>query len=187
MKATHIFSLMALTILIASCGSQKQVTTTTPPAPSTEGREEIEIPCQMYDDANYFRAAGTAININKQNARSAALNAAKSMINQKLGGMVRGVTIDYQKIQSGNARQEDIARLIESELQMAVERSLNDAEQICEKLYQTAAGNYESWIGIQISKKKIVTEIERSLSENEKTKVVFDREKFEKANQKYFE
>ena len=88
---------------------------------------------------------------------------------------------------AGNAQQEDIARLIEGELQMAVERTLNDAEQICEKMFRTDAGNYESWIGIQISKKKLAAEMEKGLSENERTRVEGNREKFEEKYKKYFE
>ena len=180
MRVRHFISVVALATVMVSCGSQKATT-------SVGRGVEMSIPCDVHDDADYFRASGTATNNNQQNARTAALNAAKSMVNQKLGGTVKGITTDYQRSLAGNAQQEDIARLIEGELQMAVERTLNDAEQICEKMYRTDAGNYESWIGIQISKKKIAAEMEKGLSENEKLKVVFDRDKFEERNKKYFE
>lgn len=180
MKITRIISVMAIAAAFASCGSQKATT-------SVGRGVEMDIPCQVYDDANYFRSSGTATNVNQQNARSAALNAAKSMINQKLGGTIKGITTDYQRSLAGNAQQEDIARLIEGELQMAVDRTLNDAEQICEKMFRTDAGNYESWIGIQISKKKLASEMEKGLSENERTRVENNREKFEEKYKKYFE
>ena len=180
MRAKHFISVVALATLMVSCGTQKQAT-------SVGRGVEMDIPCQVYDDADYFRSAGTATNVNQQNARSAALAAAKSMVNQKLGGTVKGITTDYQRSLAGNAQQEDIARLIEGELQMAVERTLNDAEQICEKMFRTDAGNYESWIGIEISKKKLAAEMEKGLSENEKLKVVYDRKKFEEKYKEYFE
>ncbi|MBO7496235.1 MAG: hypothetical protein J6T98_06745 [Salinivirgaceae bacterium] len=180
MRAKHFISVVALATLMVSCGTQKATT-------SVGRGVEMDIPCQVYDDANYFRASGTATNINQQNARTAALNAAKSMINQKLGGTIKGITTDYQRSLAGNAQQEDIARLIEGELQMAVERTLNDAEQICEKMFRTDAGNYESWIGIQISKKKLAAEMEKGLSENERTRIVLERDKFEERNKHYFE
>ena len=180
MRVKHFISVVVLATLMVSCGTQKQTT-------SVGRGVEMDIPCQVYDDADYFRSSGTATNVNQQNARSAALNAAKSMINQKLGGTVKGITTDYQKVLAGNAQQEDIARLIEGELQMAVERTLNDAEQICEKMFRTDAGNYESWIGIQISKKKLAAEMEKGLSENERTRIVLERDKFEERNKHYFE
>ena len=180
MRAKQFISVVALATLMVSCGTQKQTT-------SVGRGVEMDIPCQVYDDANYFRSSGTATNVNQQNARSAALNAAKSMINQKLGGTVKGITTDYQRSLAGNAQQEDIARLIEGELQMAVERTLNDAEQICEKMFRTDAGNYESWIGIQISKKKLAAEMEKGLSGNERTRIEGNREKFEEKYKKYFE
>ena len=166
--------------LMVSCGTQKQ-------AVSTGRGVEMDIPCQVYDDADYFRSSGTATNVNQQNARSAALAAAKSMINQKLGGTVKGITSDYQKMLAGNAQQEDIARLIEGELQMAVDRTLNDAEQVCEKMFRQDDGNYESWIGIQISKKKLAAEMKKGLSENEKLDVIKARDNFEERNKKFFE
>ena len=181
MRAKQFISVVAMAALMVSCGTQKQATT------SVGRGVEMDIPCQVYDDADYFRSSGTSTNVNQQNARSAALAAAKSMINQKLGGTVKGITTDYQKVLAGNAQQEDIARLIEGELQMAVERTLNDAEQICEKMFRTDAGNYESWIGIQISKKKLAAEMEKGLSENERTRIVLGRDKFEERNKKYFE
>ena len=180
MRVKSFFSMVAMAALMISCGTQKQATV-------SPGRGvEMDIPCQVYDDADYFRSSGTSTNVNQQNARSAALAAAKSMINQKLGGSVKGITTDYQKVLAGNAQQEDIARLIEGELHMAVDRTLNDAEQICEKMFRTDAGNYESWIGIQISKKKLAAEMEKGLSENERLRVVYDRDKFEEKYKEYF-
>ena len=180
MRVKSFLSVVAMAALMISCGTQKQATV-------SPGRGvEMDIPCQEMDNAEYFRASGTATNVNQQNARTAALNAAKSMINQKLGGTIKGMTTDYQRSLAGNAQQEDIARLMEGEFQMAVDRTLNDAEQICEKMYRTDAGNYESWIGIQISKKKLAAEMEKGLSENEKLKVVYDRDKFEEKYKEYF-
>ena len=181
MRAKQFISVVAMAALMVSCGTQKQATT------SVGRGVEMDIPCQVYDDADYFRSSGTSTNVNQQNARSAALAAAKSMINQKLGGTVKGITSDYQKMLAGNAQQEDIARLIEGELQMAVDRTLNDAEQVCEKMFRQDDGNYESWIGIQISKKKLAAEMEKGLSGNERTRIVLGRDKFEERNKKYFE
>lgn len=182
MRMKNLFSMVALATLMVSCGTQKQVATG-----SAAGRgQEIDIPCQKFDDADYFRASGTATNFNQQNARTAALDAAKSMINQKLGGTVKGFTTDYRKSMGGSAVQEDVGRIIEGEFQMAVERTLNDAEQFCEKMFRTDAGNYESWIGIQISKKRLAAEMEKGLSENEKTRLLYDREKFEQKYKEYF-
>ena len=53
-------------------------------------RVELEVPCSKegFDDAEYFRGTGTASAINQQNARRAALENAKSMVHEKLGGFV---------------------------------------------------------------------------------------------------
>ncbi|MCQ2375767.1 MAG: hypothetical protein MJ069_07710 [Salinivirgaceae bacterium] len=178
MRILRVFSAVVVAILLVSCGTQRQI---------VSGRGvDLDIPCLVFDDSNYFRSSGTSTNVNQQNARTEALNAAKSMINQKLGGSVKGITTDYNKLLAGNAQQEDISRIIEGEFKMAVNRTLNDAEQICEKMYRTEAGNYESHIAIQISKKKLASEIEKGLSENEKLKVVYDREQFEKKYSEYF-
>lgn len=168
-------------IFATSCKTHKQVTTTPPP-----GRTEIDLPClaESMDNNEYFRAMGTATNLNMQNARSAAFDAAKSMLNKRLGGFVTGLATDYTRSMAGDAQMDKVQRAMESELYSVVERMLNDAAKTCEKMYQNPSGNYESFIAIQVSKKELIDNMDKRLSSNQELEVEYNREQFRKYAEK---
>lgn len=151
------------------------------------GNREIELPCAGYDrdTEEYFTGMGVGENVNMQNARLAALNAAKQMVNAKIGGLAKGLSTDYSRTMSGNAAQQDVQGVVEREITQVIERMLNDAEQTCEKMYQTEAGTYQSHIAIRISKKEIVKKVATELSEDQKLETLFNREQFRKWADEY--
>lgn len=178
MKKLVLFASIAC-LCLTGCKSKQQVAYQA----TQNDMVEIEIPCKEtgFDDADYFRGTGTAKNINKQSARKAALDAAKSIIRGKLGGFVQGLASDYSTTVAGQADSEKVQRLMENEMNEVVERMLNDAEQICEKLYQSKnTGHYESWFSVQIPKKEMVNNMEQALSDSEELEIYFKRDQFRK-------
>lgn len=65
-----------------------------------------------------------------------------------------------------------------------VDKMLNDAAKTCEKMYQNASGNYESYIAIQVSKKEMVNQMSTALSNNEELEIEFNRDQFRKFAEK---
>lgn len=179
MKKTVIYGMLFVVLALGatSCKSSQEVAQTPPP-----GRVEIELGCkeESMDDNEYFRALGTATNINMQNARSAAFDAAKSMLSKRLGGFVVGIATDYTRTMAGDAPAEKVQRAMEGEMYSVVERMLNDAAKTCEKMYQTSSGNYESYISIEVSKKEMIDQMDKKLSDNEELEIEFNREQFRK-------
>lgn len=181
-KINYLGMMLAfLTLVAVSCKSNKEITQTPPP-----GRTEIELPCiaESMDNDDYFRAMGTANNLNMQNARSAAFDAAKSMLYKRLGGFVTGLATDYTRTMAGDAQMDKVQRAMESEMYSVVERMLNDAAKTCEKMYQNASGNYESYIAIQVSKKEMINQMDKQLSNNQELEIEFNREQFRKFAEK---
>lgn len=177
----QLFLSMAVVIAacMSSCGPKKQVAQ---PA-SARGDVEIEVPCKEtgFDDADYFRGTGTSTSINKQSARTAALENAKGVIRRKLGGFVQGLSADYSTAVAGQAQADKVQRLMETEMNEVVERMLNDAEQICEKMFITGnTGQYESWISLQIPKKVMIDKMEQALTSDEELEIYFKRDEFRK-------
>ncbi len=168
---------MLVIALCASCASKKEVSRTT----ANRG-VKIEVPCATsgFDDADYFRATGTATAVNLQNARRAALQNAKAMVREKLGGFVQGLSTDYSRNVAGEAQASKVQGIIEGEFATLVERELNDAQQTCEELIQLPDGLYESWIAIQISKKSLVEDLTSRLDDNEELEIEFNRDEFRK-------
>jgi len=182
MKRTFIIMAAVATIFFGACKSNKNVVTQ-----EQLGNKEVELPCSGYDRDNedYFGGSGVAENVNMQNARLAALNAAKSMINAKLGGLAKGLATDYVRSQAGSAQLDDVQRIAEREVTAVIERMLNDAEQVCEKMYQTPSGTYQSHIAIRISKKEMANKMASALSEDQKLEGMFHRDQFRKWAEEY--
>ena len=182
MKRTVILMAVVATVFFGACRSNKNVVT-----PEQMGNREVELPCAGYDrdSEEYFAASGVGENVNMQNARMAALNAAKSMINAKIGGLAKGLSTDYVRTQSGAAQQDDVQRLAEREITQVIERVLNDAEQVCEKMYQTPNGTYQSHIAIRISKKELANKMATALSDDQKLEGMFHRDQFRKWAEEY--
>lgn len=175
-KTTLLIMVIAIAVAFASCKTNKQVAQTPP------GRTEIELPCvdESMDTDDYFKAMGTATNVNMQNARSAAFDAAKSMLNKRLGGFVTGLSTDYSRTVAGDAQMDKVQRMMESEMYAVVERMLNDASKTCEKMYQNQSGNYESYIAIQVSKKEMINKMADRLTNNQELEIEFNRDQFRK-------
>ncbi len=173
-------TVIAMTALICmSCASKKEVAPAQNPGYS---RTKIEVPCKEFgfDNAEYFRGTGTATASNQQNARRAALQNAKAMVREKLGGFVSGLSTDYSRNFAGEGQASKVQSAIEGEFATLVEKELNDAEQTCEDGYVLADGLFEYWIAIQISKQQIVEELTSKLSENEELEIEFNRDQFRK-------
>ena len=182
MKTKIFFITLALTaITFIGCKSTKVTTQ------EQLGNKELELPCAGYDQDSdeYFTGMGIGENVNMQNARLAALNAAKQMINAKIGGVARGLATDYSRTMGGNVAQQDVQGIVEREVTQVIDRMMNDVEQTCEKMYQTQNGTYQSHIAIRISKKELVQQTATALSENEKLETLFNREQFRKWAEEY--
>lgn len=172
---------IAITIVFASCKSSKQITQTPPP-------DEVEVTLYCVDESmdneEYFKALGIGENLNQQNARSAAFDAAKSMLNKRLGGFVTGLSTDYSRTVAGDARMDKVQRMMEGEMYQVVEKMLNDAAKTCEKMTKTTSGSYKSYIAIQVSKKELVNKMADKLTENQELEIEFNRDQFRKFAEK---
>ena len=179
-KCTLMMMAIAMVLTVASCKSSKQVAQTPP------DRVEVPLPCvdESMDDDEYFKAMGTASNLNMQNARTAAFDAAKSMLNKRLGGYITGLSTDYSRTVAGDAQQDKVQRMMEGEFYQVVERMLNDAAKTCEKMYQNKTGAYESFIAIRVSKKELINQMANKLSDNQELEIEFNREQFRKFAEK---
>lgn len=180
-KTTLTILVLAIAMIFSACKTNKQVVQTPPP-----GRTEIDLPCvdESMDNDDYFRAMGTATNLNMQNARTAAFDAAKSMLTKRLGGFITGLATDYTRSLAGDAQMDKVQRAMESEMYTVVERMLNDAAKTCEKMYQNQSGNYESYIAIQVSKKELINRMSEKLTNNQELEIEFNRDQFRKFAEK---
>lgn len=188
MKKMNLFAivLIMMAVTFSSCGANKQVAQTQQQRQVANNNgglgEEIQMPCvlESMDDDEYFRDMGTATSINMQSARTGALQAAQDMIMQKLGGYVEGLSETYARTIAGQAAQDKVQRLMESDMNKVVQERINHAQKTCEKMYNKGAEGYVSFIAIQIPVKKLIDEMADVLSADEELQIEFNREQFRK-------
>lgn len=181
---------MMIALAFVGCKSNQQTTSSKNNYSNNTQAElpgkKMVLPCvdASMDDDDYFRDLGIGTSINKQSARKAAVEASKSMIKSRLGGMIKGVSTDYSRTVAGQAPADKVQRIIEEEFTQVVEKMLNDADKTCEDMYQVASGEFESYYAIQISKKEIINKVSNVLSSNEELEIEFNREQFRKFAEK---
>ena len=170
---------MLVVAMCASCASKNMV------APAKDGgykRTEIEVPCSKegMGDAKFFRGTGTATAVNQQNARHAALQNAKAMIRETLGGLVQGLSVDYSRQVAGEAQAAKVQGIIEGEFAQLVEEKLNNGNITCEKGYTLQDGLFEYWMSMEISREELLDDLTSALSQNEELEIEFNRNEFRK-------
>lgn len=174
--------LMVAIVCVAGCGSNKPVATSNPPTDNNPFGTFYDLPCvdASYDDDDYFKGLGIGTHVNMQSARTAAIDAAQSMLQKRLGGFVQGLATDYSRTVSGQAPADKVQRLMEGEMDKIVERMVSDAQKTCEKFSQLKTGEFQSYIAIQIPKKKMMDEMVNTFTQNEELEIEFNREQFRK-------
>lgn len=187
MKKSIKFGMAMLAMLaLAGCGSKKQtVETYQAPKGTVSPGLEMVMPCavESKSDANYFRELGVGNDADKQQARLKAITGANRMLNQRLGGVVKGISEDYVKNVTGekvNMMQSEL----EGRLLKVVDNVLNDADNACEKLFLTEAGTWESYYVIEVSKQVLVDKMAEAMAQDEASQIEFNRDKFRDSAQK---
>lgn len=182
MKTSIKFGMAMLAMLaLAGCGSSKQATSNQNPENTPFGTF-YDLPCvdASLDDDEYFKGLGVGTHVNLQSARTAAMDAAQSMLQKRLGGFIQGLATDYSRTVAGQAPADKVQRLMEGEMDKIVEKMVNDASKTCEKFSQLKTGEYQSYIAIQVPKKKMMDDMLNTLTENEELEIEFNRDQFRK-------
>ena len=176
---------MLIVLAIVGCKSQKQATNVNKSNEDPFGTF-YDLPCvdASFDNDDYFKGLGVGTHVNLQSARTAAMDAAQSMLQKRLGGFVQGVATDYSRTVAGQAPADKVQRMMEGEMDKIVEKMVNDAQKTCEKFSQLKTGEYQSYIAIQIPKKEMMNQMLNTLSENEELEIEFNRDQFRKFAEK---
>lgn len=183
MKRLNKIGMAMLAMLaLAGCGSKKQAHVTD----NNPFGTFYDLPCvdASMDDNDYFRGLGVGTHVNLQSARTAAMQSARQMLLERLGGFVQGLTTDYARTVAGQAPVDKVQRELEDGLDKLVEKMVNDAEKTCEKFSQLQTGEFQSYIAIQIPKKDMLDNMLNTLSNNEELEIEFNREQFRKYAEK---
>lgn len=149
-----------------------------------------EMPCQSYDDEDWFYATGARrFEMNRISTTPAALlRSTQRQLLDKLKGKYKQVTRDYfdqMDTEEGSYEREHI----ESAGEKVINQLVNETHEVCRKqsAYPDAEGKYTMYMSIRISKKEIVEKVVDEISEDQQLKVRFNEKKFREDAFKVFE
>jgi len=149
-----------------------------------------EMPCQTYDDADWFYATGVKrFKASQTNLTpTTLLRSTRQQLLQKLAGKYQQVVDDYfdqMETEDGEyARQH-----IESAGRQVMQQLINETYEVCRKQTQIPDGEgyYTMYMSIKVSKKEIVEKVVDKLGEEQEMKVRFNEKQFRDSAFKVFE
>lgn len=151
--------------------------------------QATEMPCQMYDDDEWFYATGMRqVKANSFNtAATATLRATQQQMRQKLSALYRSVTRDYfdqMDTEEGSYERSHI----ESAGDLVVRAMINDTYEVCRKNTDPDDnGNMIMYMTIKASKKKFLDTAVNALTKDKELEVRFNEKQFRDSAFKVFE
>ena len=151
--------------------------------------QATEMPCQMYDDDEWFYAtAMRQVKANSFNtAATATLRAAQQQMRQKLSAQYKAVTRDYfdqMDTEEGSYERSHI----ESAGDLVVRAMINDTYEVCRKNTEPDEnGNMIMYMTIKASKKKFLDNTVNELTKDKELEVRFNEKQFRDSAFKVFE
>lgn len=151
--------------------------------------EATEMPCQMYDDDEWFYATGMRqVKANSINtAVTATLRSAQQQMRQKLSAQYRAVTRDYfdqMDTEEGSYERSHI----EGAGDLVVRAMINDTYEVCRKMTDPDdSGNMMMYMTIKASKKKFLDNAVNQLSKDKEMETRFNEKQFRDSAFKVFE
>lgn len=149
-----------------------------------------EMPCQTYDDADWFYATGVKrFKASQTNLTpTTLLRSTRQQLLQKLQGKYQQVIDDYfdqMETEDGEyARQH-----IESAGRQVIQQLINETYEVCRKQTQIpdAEGYLTMYMAIKVSKKEVVEKTVNKISGDQQLKVRFNEKQFRDSAFKVFE
>ena len=177
LKISSMFLLAgAVSFMVTSCGTTKKVTS------QDSGEKEVLTPCsgtEFQSNAKAFRYSAIGESMDQMTAKKKAMSEARAGLASAINTTVKAVTDNYVK--SGNYNnKEELMKNYEGISREVVNQTLAGTIVICEKMMLTKAGNYKSYVCVELGSSEILQSLNNRMSNNEQLKVDYNYEKFKK-------
>ncbi|MFZ4707932.1 MAG: hypothetical protein ACOYMF_18165 [Bacteroidales bacterium] len=177
MKKLFAILLAAVAIFgFSQCGSSKKAT------PNVAGEQLIETYCsgpEFQSNKDFFRANAISESMDQQVSRQKALTQARTLLAQQLQVTLKNVTDAYVNSTSHNTV-EDLGQRYEGLTREVTNQKLSGTRTICEKTTRTQAGNYKTYVALELSGEEVMGAMKAKISADEKLRIDYDYEKFKK-------
>ncbi len=166
----------AVLLMVTSCGSSKKITT------NELGEKEVVVPCsgsEFQSNSKAFRFSAIGESMDQMTAKKKAMSEARAGLAAAINTVVKSVTDNYVKDGNYNNK-EELMKNYEGISREVVNQTLSGTIVICEKMMLTKAGNYKSYVCVELGSNEILQSLNNRMSNNEQLKVDYNYEKFKK-------
>jgi hypothetical protein len=188
----------AIASVLVSCGGSKSQSPSSSTSGSTQPQqadvsggggnpfgEVYEVPCNVYDDDDWFAATGIASGPRTRMdvLQMTALTNAQNMIRRKMKHAYQGLVKDYSNL-IGNNQGTDADIHIESGGDQIIDAIVNDSRATCGPKFSApdAKGQVNAYLAIKISKRevanKLADKVEDMVSKDEELRIRFQESNF---------
>lgn len=182
-NAIKLFLFVAvIPAFIISCGGSKEVT-------KKKGETLIENYCsgpEYFSDGEYFRANNIGESVDQSMAKRKAMSNARADMAGQIEVVVSGTIDNYFESHEVNNTEEAKERY-EGITREVFRQKLNGVRTICEKFTRTDQGKYKCYVAIELAGDEIMNAMNQRLSQDAKTRLDYDYEKFKETYQKEME
>lgn len=166
----------AVAMMMSSCKTSKAVT------PKDSGEVEVLTPCSSSEypsNAKAFRYSAIGESMDQMTAKKKSMSEARAGLAAAINTVVKAVTDNYVK--SGNYNnKEELMKNYEGVSREVVNQSLAGTIVVCEKMMQTKAGTFKSYVCVELGGSEILQSLNNKMTNNEMLKVDYNYEKFKK-------
>ncbi|MCF8303193.1 MAG: hypothetical protein K9I94_07965 [Bacteroidales bacterium] len=174
--------IFVLPALLTSCGGSKKAAK----APDEELIEQYCTGPDYFTTDDYFRDNAVGESVDQSIAKRKALSNARANLAGQIEVVVSGTIDNYFESHEVN-NVEDARERYEGLTREAFRQKLNGTRTICDKLTRTSEGKYKSYIAIELAGDEIINAMNQRLSNDEKTRIDYDYEKFKKTYEEEME
>jgi len=157
-----------------SCASKKEAAKANEKA---IGDIDIELPCEVTNDKNHFRAS----QMHNSTNLSQSIKVAETKAKQSLAGLIQTTIKDVTEIYSKERNIENASEFnetVDGLTRALIKQTLQELNVVCKKTKQKPDGSYNTFVAFEVEKEVIRNGIDKRISNDAKLRQDYDKMKF---------
>lgn len=171
---------LTVSAAVSSCGKKKKKAEPVA-VEKVDKAVEISLPFESKEyrsDKDYFRAKNVGKSPDLATAKKIAMQNAKGELAGNIQATMKRVTDQYTN-QRSVANKQEYENKFEELSREVVNMSLTDVRIIGEKTFMNPDGSYSYWVAIEANKEIVLKGFDKSITNDAKLKLDYDKMKFE--------
>lgn len=175
----------SVVVIAVSCGTPQKMT-----IQEATGRVEVTTPyseSKYRTDKDFYRAFQSFKHPNENTVRSFSATAARAELLAQIKADISNFSKNFETTYAKGDIQ-DVSGVLSTRVGQLAEDIVNDAIIVDSKLFKETDGRFTCYTLVEKSRKAIVNTVyEKTIAEDDKLKILFDKKKFEEEYEKWKE